>query len=316
MGRCSRGTGWASSRTTSGWTGRWCRSPTRRCTSCPTRCTTAWAPSGIRAYTQPDGRAGIWRLDEHLERLFDSMRMCRLAVPYSRETVREACVEVLRQNRFTEAYIRPLAFLGAGAMGLGARTNPVHLAIAAWNWGAYLGDEGLQNGVRLRTSSFSRNHPNAALSRAKIVGHYVNSIVARYEANDDGFEESLMLDHLGFVAEGTGENVFVIKGGVVKTPPVSNILPGITRKTVMEILERDGHDVREQLFGRDAFYVADEAFMCGTAAEVTPIASLDRRPVGDGKPGPVTRHLQQTYADAVRGKVEWLLPCITPVPAS
>ena len=169
--------------------------------------------------------------------------------------------------------------------------------------------------MRLRTSSFSRNHPNAALSRAKVVGHYVNSIVARYEANDDGFEEALMLDHLGFVAEGTGENVFVIKGGVVKTPPVSNILPGITRKTVIEILVRDGYDVREQLFGRDAFYVADEAFMCGTAAEVTPIASLDRRSVGDGRPGPITRKVQAIYADAVRGKVDWLRPCITPVPA-
>lgn len=267
---------------------------------------------GIRAYEQPDGRAGIWRLDEHLERLFDSLKMARLVTTWTREQVREACVAVMVANKFTEAYLRPLAFLGMGAMGLGARTNPLHMVVAAWQWGAYLGDEGLTNGVRLRTSSFSRNHPNAALSRAKIVGHYVNSIMARYEATDDGFEEALMLDHHGFVAEGTGENVFVIKGDVVKTPPVANILPGITRKTVIEILERDGYTVREQLFGRDAFYVADEAFMCGTAAEITPIHSLDRRVVGDGRPGAVTRKIQETYHEAVRGRIDWLRPRITP----
>lgn len=266
---------------------------------------------GIRAYEQPDGRAGIWRLDEHVARLFDSLKMARLPMPWTQAHVREACREVLVANRFTSAYLRPLAFLGTGAMGLGARNNPLHLVVAAWKWGAYMGEEGLTNGVRLRTSSFSRNHPNAALSRAKIVGHYVNSIMARYEANDDGFEEALMLDHHGFVSEGTGENVFVIKGDHVKTPPVANILPGITRRTVQDILAHHGYTVQEQLFGRDAFYVADEAFMCGTAAEITPIQSLDRRVIGDGKPGPITRLLQQTYADAVRGRVEWLQSSIT-----
>jgi branched-chain amino acid aminotransferase len=266
---------------------------------------------GIRAYVQPDGRAGVWRLDEHLERLFDSLKMARLVCPIPREQVKAACLEVLVANKFSEAYVRPLAFMGMGAMGLGARTNPVHVVVAAWKWGAYLGEEALRNGSRLRTSSFSRNHPNAALSRAKIVGHYVNSIIARYEATDDGFDEALMLDHLGFVAEGTGENVFVVKGGVVKTPPVSNILPGITRRTVMEILAHEGYEVREQMFGRDAFYVADEAFMCGTAAEITPIHSLDRRVVGDGRPGPVTGVVQRTYNEAVRGRVDWLRHCIT-----
>lgn len=266
---------------------------------------------GIRAYEQPDGRAGVWRLDEHLVRFMDSLRMIRLPVRWTKEQLTEACLEVLRVNRFTEAYIRPLAFLGTGQMGLGARSNPLHVVIAAWKWGAYLGDEGMQNGVRLKTSSFSRNHPNAAMSRAKVVGHYVNSIMARYEANDDGFDEALMLDHHGFVAEGTGENVFVVKGDQIKTPPVANILPGITRRTMIDILEHEGYTVQEQLFGRDAFYVADEAFMCGTAAEVTPIRDVDRRPVGDGKPGPITRMLQQTYADAVRGKVDWLAPYIT-----
>lgn len=266
---------------------------------------------GIRAYQQPDGTAGVWRLDEHLTRLLDSMRMIRIGVSFDVPQLRQACLEVLEANDFTEAYIRPLAFLGHGAMGLGARTNPLHIAIAAWKWGAYLGDEGLSKGVRLKTSSFSRNHPNAAMSRAKVVGHYVNSILARYEANDDGYDEALMLDFGGMVAEGTGENVFVVKDGVVKTPPVTNILPGITRRTMIEMLAKDGIEVKEQLFGRDAFYVADEAFMCGTAAEVTPIAEVDRRLVGNGTPGPITQRLQTLYHQAVRGELDWMAHHIT-----
>ena len=266
---------------------------------------------GIRAYEQPDGRAGIWRLDEHVARLFDSLKMARLPMPWTPGHVREACLEVLVANKFTSAYVRPIAFLGMGAMGLGARNNPLHLVVAAWKWGAYMGEEGLTNGVRLRTSSFSRNHPNAALSRAKIVGHYVNSIMARYEATADGFDEALMLDNHGFVAEGTGENVFVIKNGVVKTPSVTNILPGITRRSVIEILAHEGVPVLQDMFGRDAFYVADEAFMSGTAAEITPIAEVDRRTVGSGKPGPITRLVQGLYSDGVRGRVPWLRHHIT-----
>jgi len=266
---------------------------------------------GIRAYTQPDGRAGVWRLQEHLRRLIDSVRMIRVPLRYTEDELVAACLQTLEINKFTEAYLRPLAFLGHGQMGLGARNNPLHVIVAAWKWGAYLGDEGLDKGVRLKTSSFSRNHPNAAMSRAKVVGHYVNSIVARYEANDDGYDEALMLDHHGFVAEGTGENVFVIKNGIIKTPPVSNILPGITRRSVIEILRHEGYEVVEQLFGRDAFYVADEALMCGTAAEVTPIRSVDRRVIGDGTPGPITRRVQAIYLDAVRGKVDWLRKHIT-----
>ena len=266
---------------------------------------------GIRAYEQPNGRAGIFRLHEHLGRLFDSIRMARLPCSWTEAQLTEACQQVLLQNKFTSAYLRPLAFLGAGAMGLGARTNKLHMVVAAWSWGAYLGDDAVANGVRLKTSSFSRNHPNAALSRAKITGHYVNSIMARYEANDDGFDEAIMLDHHGFVAEGTGENVFVIKDGVIKTPPVANILPGITRRTVIEILEHEGYTVKEQLFGRDAFYVADEAFMCGTAAEITPIARVDRRDIGTGKPGELTLRVQKLYLDAVHGRVDWLKHHIT-----
>jgi branched-chain amino acid aminotransferase len=266
---------------------------------------------GIRAYEQADGRPGIWRLDDHLIRLLDSIRMARMPMKWTQEQLTEGCLKVLDANQFTEAYIRPIAFLGHGQMGLGARNNPLHMVIAAWRWGAYLGDEGMARGVRLKTSSFSRNHPNAAMSRAKITGHYVNSIMARYEANDDGYDEALMLDYHGMVAEGTGENVFVFKSGQIKTPPVSNILPGITRRSVIDILEHDGHTVLEQAFGRDAFYVADEAFMCGTAAEITPINSLDRRLVGDGTPGPITRHVQETYLTGVRGQVDWLAHHIT-----
>lgn len=266
---------------------------------------------GIRCYTQSDGSAGIWCLDEHLDRFLDSIRIMGLVSPYNREELAAACVKVLRENHLTEAYIRPLAFLGMGAMGLGARNNQLHVVIAAWKWGSYLGDEGMERGVRLKVSSFVRQHPNAALQRAKVVGHYVNSILARYEANDDGFDEALMLDHHGYVAEGTGENVFVIKHGQVMTPPVLNILPGITRATVLEILRHEGVPVIEQFFARDAFYVADEAFMCGTAAEVTPIRELDRRVVGGGKPGPITRRVQQLYLDAVKGNIPWLEGHIT-----
>lgn len=259
---------------------------------------------GIRAYAQPDGKPGVWRLEEHLERLLHSLKMARLDCPYSLEDLHEVCLEVLDRNEFDAAYLRPIAFLGAGALGLGARNNPLHVAVAAWQWGAYMGEEGIAKGVRLRTSSFTRNHPNAALGRAKIVGHYVNSILARYEANDDGFDEALMLDHRGFVAEGTGENVFVVQNGVVYTPQPNNILPGITRASVLEICAAEGIPTTEQPLTRDAFYVADEAFMCGTAAEVTPIASLDRREIGTGSPGPITQRLQALYKKAVAGEDE------------
>lgn len=268
---------------------------------------------GIRAYEQPNGKAGIWRLDEHNQRLVDTMGILRMPSPFTKEEINAACVEVMEANNFTAAYLRPIAFFGHGKMGLGARDNQVHLAVAAWKWGAYLGTEGLEKGIRVRTSSYVRNHPNAAMSRAKVVGHYVNSIIARYEANDDGFDEALMLDSRGFVAEGTGENVFVARDGKVITPPVANILPGITRQTCMEILEHQGIGVQETSFGRDAFYVADEAWFCGTAAEVTPIRELDRRTIGSGGPGPITRELQATYLSAVRGKVDWMTHHITSV---
>ena len=266
---------------------------------------------GIRAYQQPDGRAGVWHLDGHVRRFVESMSMVRTELPYTAAEISQACLDTLHENGHTSAYLRPLAFLGHGAMGLGARTNKVHVVVATWPWGAYLGDDGLTKGVSLQTSTFTRNHPNAALQRAKVVGHYVNSIMARYEANENGFDEALMLDQHGYVAEGTGENVFFVRDGVVWTPPLANVLAGITRETVIEILAHEGIEVRESLFGRDAIYTADEAFMCGTAAEVTPIRALDRRTIGTQTPGPVTRLVQRIYLDGVRGKVDWLRRHIT-----
>ena len=196
-------------------------------------------------------------------------------------------------------------------MGLGARNNPVRVAVATWRWGSYLGDEGVQNGIRVGTSSYTRHHVNANLQRAKIIGHYVNSILARYEANDNGFDEAIMLDHSGYVAEGTGENLFVIRNGKVKTPPVVNILAGITRQTAIQILEKENIPVSEMHFGRDAIYVADEVFMTGTAAEITPVREIDRLAIGTGTPGPITRRVQQIYMDGVRGKIDWMKQFIT-----
>jgi branched-chain amino acid aminotransferase len=268
---------------------------------------------GIRAYTQADGTGGVFKLKEHLERLFDSAKMCRMKMPFTLDTIHDACLETLRINNFKEAYIRPIVYLGHGAMGLGARDNPVRLSIATWEWGAYLGDDGLENGISVGTSSYTRHHVNANLQRAKIIGHYVNSILARYEANENGYKEAIMLDHSGYVAEGTGENLFVIRDGRVKTPPVVNILAGITRRTAIDILERNGIRVDEQPFGRDALYVADEVFMTGTAAEITPVSQVDRLDVGKGKPGPITRMVQETYSKGVRGEIDWMKKFVTPI---
>lgn len=266
---------------------------------------------GIRAYEQPDGKAGIWRLRAHVQRLLSSMHIVRMDTPYGAEDIERACTDTLTRNGFTSAYLRPIAFIGEGSMGLGARTNRVHVAVAAWQWGAYLGEEGVANGISLKTSTFTRNHPNAAPAHAKIVGNYVNSILARYEANDDGYDEALMLDHRGLVAEGTGENLFVVRGGRVFTPPPINILPGITRQSVIDILRLDDVEVVEQPMARDALYVADEVFLCGTAAEVTPVRSLDRRQIGTGEPGPLTLRVRARYADAVRGKIDAFVEDIT-----
>jgi len=260
---------------------------------------------GIRAYEQHDGGGGVFRLQDHLSRLYDSAKMCCMKIPFEQDVLFEACLETLRRNKLVEGYIRPLVWLGEGQMGLGARDNQVHVAVAVWPWGAYLGEEGMAKGISVGTSSFARHSVASVLQRAKVVGHYVNSILARYEANDNGFDEAIMLDATGFVAEGTGENIFAIKDGVVKTPSVTNILAGITRRTVIEILERQGIGVQETFFGRDALYVADELFLTGTAAEVTPVRAVDRREVGSGLPGPITQKVQATYQDVLRGREPW-----------
>jgi branched-chain amino acid aminotransferase len=264
---------------------------------------------GIRSYRQPDGAGGVFKLDEHVRRLVDSAKMCRMEIPYTKQQIRDACLATLQANEMPEAYIRPIVYFGEGSMGLGARNNTVHLTVAVWNWGRYLGEEGIRNGIRVQTSTFTRHHVNSNLQRAKVIGHYVNSILARYEANENGYDEAVMLDGAGYVAEGTGENLFVARDGVVKTPPVVNILGGLTRRTVIDILNHEGTPVHEMHFGRDALYVADEVFLSGTAAEITPVREVDRRLVGT--PGPITRRVQEVYADGVRGKVDWMRGWVT-----
>ena len=255
---------------------------------------------GIRCYKLVDGRSAIFRLPEHVRRLRDSAHILGIEIPFSREVLAQACMETVRRNRLDECYLRPLVYLGDGEMGLAA-TNPVRVAIAAWRWGAYLGDEGKTSGITAKISSFHRIHSNTLMSKAKTVGNYVNSILASQEARSGGFGEALMLDTLGFVAEGSGENLFVVRDGVVRTPGAHSILPGITRDTAMRILADGGLEVREEMITRDDLYIADEIFLTGTAVEVTPVREVDRRQIGDGRPGPVTQGLQKKYDEVVRG---------------
>jgi len=266
---------------------------------------------GIRSYAQPGGGGGVFKLDEHVRRLVESAKMCQIKLPWSAAEIRAACLETLAANEMPEAYIRPLVYLGMGQMGLGARGNQVHLSVAVWDWGKYLGEEGIQNGVKVQTSTFTRSHVNSSLQRAKVIGHYVNSILARYEAADNGCDEAVMLDHTGCVAEGTGENIFVIRDGEITTPPLLNALGGVTRATAIDILKHEGLAVSEQRFGRDALYAADEVFFTGTAAEITPVREVDRREVGVGKPGPITRKVQDIYLSGVHGQVDWMKPSIS-----
>jgi branched-chain amino acid aminotransferase len=257
---------------------------------------------GMRCYKGDDGRSAIFRAREHIRRLVDSAHIVEMPMPYSEEELLKASADVVRANRFEECYIRPLAFYGEGEMGLAARGNRTRVAIAAWPWGAYLGKESLEKGVRLKTSSFVRFHHNSMMPAAKASGNYINSILAGYEARRSGYDEALLLDVQGFVAEGSGENVFVIREGVVRTPPLTSILPGITRASVMTILADLGVPVVEQFFARDTIYIADEAFMTGTAAEVTPVRELDDRRIGTGQPGPITRKVQEVFQRALRGR--------------
>lgn len=256
---------------------------------------------GIRCYAGTGGQPAIFRLPEHVDRLFGSAHILGLSIPFTREQIIKACVETVRVNRLQACYIRPIVFLGAGEMGLAAVHNPVRVAIIVWSWGAYLGEDGVRKGVRLCTSSFQRMHVNTHMTKAKAVGNYVNSILAAVEARRGGYDEAMMLDVDGYVSECSGENIFIVRGGRVKTTPHTSILSGITRDTVLEILREDGVEVVEERFTRDEAYLADEVFMTGTAAEVTPVREIDDRQIGAGRPGPVTVQLQQRFAAITQG---------------
>jgi len=256
---------------------------------------------GIRAYETPKGTA-VFRLSEHLERLERSAKLLYMELPYSQEELKAATWDLIGANELPSCYLRPIAFYGYGQLGVSARDNPVDVAIMAWPWGAYLGEDGARKGVRLKTSSFVRFHHNSLMPLAKASGHYVNSILAGYEARRNGYDEALLLDVHGYVAEGSGENFFIVRDGVVKTPPLNSVLPGITRAAVMKILRDASIEVVEQTFPRDAVYIADEAFMTGTAAEVTPVRELDDRMIGAGVPGPVTIKVQEVFRNALHGR--------------
>jgi len=267
---------------------------------------------GIRCYEGADGHPAIFRLHEHIARLFASAHIVGLQIPFSPDAINAACIETIRINRLPAGYLRPIVFLGDGEMGLAAVQNPVRVGIIAWPWGAYLGDEGVRNGIRLKTSSFQRFHVNTLMSKAKCVGHYVNSILASVEARRAGYDEALMLDTDGFVAECSGENLFIVREGRVKTTPLTSVLPGITRDTVITLVRDRGVALGEDRFTRDEVYIADEVFVTGTAAEVTPVREVDDRQIGAGKPGPLTRELQAEFARIVRGQEpkyrRWLVP--------
>ena len=257
---------------------------------------------GVRAYHCHDGRTAIFRLQEHTRRLFDSAHIMQLAIPFREDEINLACLEILKQNEQKEAYLRPLVFIGDGVMGLHPKDNPVRVAIISWVWGAYLGDDGLKRGIRLKTSSFTRHHVNIMMTKAKVVGNYVNSILAKREVTKAGYDEALLLDNSGYVAEASGENIFLVKNGCLKTPPLTSILPGITRDCIMTLAQDLGLPIKEERFSRDELYLADEVFLTGTAAEITPVREIDDRVIGPGHPGPVTRKLQETYFAVVRGE--------------
>lgn len=268
---------------------------------------------GIRFYRTPKG-PGIFRLDDHLRRLYDSSHVCRIKVPYDWDTLYEAHLEIVRANGLADGYIRPVVYLKDGPMGLLVNEDhPVGVFIAAWAWGAYLGEDGLKNGIRAKISSFSRNHVNAIMTKAKINGAYVNSILAKREAIQAGYQETIMLDTDGYISEGSGENLFMVRNGVIKTTNLTSILSGITRDCVFTLAAEMGYRVVEDRFTRDELYIADEAFFTGTAAEITPIREVDDRAIGEGKPGPVTKAIQDAYFKAVHGEDEKHMGWVTVV---
>ena len=265
---------------------------------------------GVRAYETPDGTA-IFRLREHTERLFNSAKILRMKIPFGLDEVMEAQREVVRANDLKSCYLRPLTWIGSGRLGVSPKGNQVHLMVAAWPWGAYLGEEGMAKGIRVKTSSYTRHHVNITMTQAKTVSNYTNSILANMEATEDGYDEAMLLDASGFVSEGAGENLFIVKKGVVYTPDLSaGALNGITRDTIFAICQDLGLKLVEKRITRDEVYICDEAFFTGTAAEVTPIRELDRVQIGIGARGPLTTKIQAAFFDIVGGKnpkyAEWL----------
>ncbi len=256
---------------------------------------------GIRCYETPKGPA-IFRLDEHVERLFNSAHIFLIDIPFSKEEIKKAIIETVKINKIKSCYIRPLVYIGYGAMGLYPKGNPINVSIAVWSWGTYLGEEGIEKGIRVKTSSFIRNHVNANMTRGKVCGYYVNSQLAKKEAISCGYDEALLLDTEGYVSEGSGENIFIVRNNVLKTTPLTSILEGITRNSIIKIAEDNGITVKEERFTRDELYISEEAFFTGTAAEVTPIREADGRIIGEGKPGKITKKIQTIFFDIVKGK--------------
>lgn len=264
---------------------------------------------GIRCYKTNNGSA-IFRLKEHVDRFYASAHISQIDIPYSKKEMTDAIIDTVRVNKLQECYIRPIAFIGYGEMGLYVTSNPINVSVAAWPWGTYLGDDGLKNGIRTKVSSFTRHHVNISMTKAKICGYYANSQFAKREIKRGGYDEAILLDTEGYVAEGPGENIFIVRRNSLKTTPLTSILEGITRDSIIQLANEMGISVIEDRFTRDELYISDEAFFTGTAAEVTPIREVDDRSIGTGKPGPITLELQKAYFNCVHGRdekhKEWL----------
>jgi len=265
---------------------------------------------GVRAYKTDQG-AAIFRLKEHTDRLFNSAKIMNMQIPFTKEEITNAQIASVRDNKLDSAYLRPMCFYGSEGMGLRADNLKVRTIVAAWEWGSYLGADNMEKGIRIKTSSFTRHHVNISMCKAKANGHYINSMLALQEAMTDGYDEALLLDVEGFVAEGSGENIFIIKDEVIYTPDLTSALNGITRNTIMTLANDLGYDIVEKRITRDEVYIADEAFFSGTAAEVTPIRELDNRPIGTGTRGPITEKLQSLYFDIVHGRVDKYMNWLT-----
>ena len=274
---------------------------------------------GIRAYKCGDDRSAVFRLAAHIDRLYASAHIAHIDIPFTKQQTHDAIIDLLILNDLEEAYIRPIAYIGGGKIGLHPGDNPIELVIAAYPWGTYLGEGALSKGISAKISSYTRMGVNSFMTKAKISGNYANSVLAKLEATSLGFDEAILLDSEGYVAEGTGENIFIVRNGILKTPPLTSILEGITRDTVIKIAREEGIELDTQRFTRDELYIADEAFFTGTAAEITPIREVDKRTIGNGKPGSITKRLQSRFFDIVEGRdpnfVEWLefFPAVSPL---